>query len=130
MRRLTVALLLVLIPLTLAPRTALQPEPSAGALSTAFRLHDGGKPGGIVTFHVRVANDTSHDARTARVVLRSATRGLSLVAASHGCVPHSSTAVSPMTCTLNVPAGKTRVINGVLNAPRAAAVTLSASVTR
>lgn len=131
MRRFTILLILALVPLTLAPRTATEPAPASGQLTSAIIVRDGGAAGGVVPVQVRVANGTAGDLRTAKVRISStATAGLSLVASSHGCTPASATALWPLTCTVNLPAGKLRVVNVVLRAPSTGVGTVTAPVSQ
>ena len=128
MRRLTIMLILVLVPLTLAPRTSTHPAPTSGGLTSAISVRDPGDAGGIVKVQVRVANGTVNDLHTAKVLISSIASGVTLVASSHGCASTSSTTLSSLTCTVNLPAGKSRVVNVVLRAPATGAGTLASSV--
>lgn len=142
MRRFTVLLLLALVPLTLAPRTAFTGD-AASFRAEVVKLTQAKRAGAAIPFQVRVTNGTDTDQRAATVVIWAQRAGtatdLAVVATSHGCktgaaatdevgsgaYPDDVGPLLPLACTVNVPAGKTRVINGVLRASAPGAVTVS-----
>lgn len=130
MRRFTILLILVLVPLTLAPRTATRPAPSgSGQLTSSINVRDAGKVGGTVPVQVRVANGTATDYRTGKVQISASGANVSVLGSSHGCAAAPNTQW-PLICTVNLPAGKSRVVNVVLRAPSSGVGTVTALVSQ
>ena len=127
MKRWTLLLVLLLLPLTLAPRTATEPAPTGDDLTSAVVVRDAGNPGGTVPVQIRVGNGTATDYRTARVRITASGANVSVLGSSHGCAPAPDTQW-PLVCTVNLPAGTSRLLNVVLRAPSTGVGTVNAAV--